>query len=389
MDALPSSEPRRLPWLRRALVLVAFVVAAALAVGPVVAHLRAASLLLRFADEHAQGALADLGRHPVDEEDATVITGYGPAKARLYVPRGVSRPPGVVLVHGVHRLGIQEPRLIRFARAMAASGVTVLTPQVDEIADYRVDPASIHTLGSAAVMLSARTHAPVGLMGMSFAGGLSLLAAADPKYAEDIAFVVAIGAHHDLARVSRFFATNLVERPDGPPAHLTAHGYGALVLIYGRAERFFPPEDVAVARDAIRLWLWDERAAARARAEALSPESWAKMDVLFDGPMELVAREVLAVVDEDAEAMTTVSPHGHLSRLQAPVFLLHGAGDTVIPSAETEWIASEVPPRLLRNALVSPAITHVELGPDTPLEQKWALVHFMAEVLEEAERARR
>ena len=43
---------------------------------------------------------------------------------------------------------------------------------------------------------------------MSFAGGLSLLAAADPRFAEDVGFVVAVGAHHDLARVSRFFATD-------------------------------------------------------------------------------------------------------------------------------------------------------------------------------------
>ena len=57
--------------------------------------------------------------------------------------------------------------------------------------------------------------------------------------------VVAIGAHHDLSRVSRFFATNEAPRPEGPPLHLQAHGYGTLVLVYQRAERFFPAEGVA------------------------------------------------------------------------------------------------------------------------------------------------
>src|SRR5205823_3807992 len=105
----------------------------------------------------------------------------------------------IVLAHGVHRLGIEEPRLQRFARAIAASGVVVMTPEIAELTDYRVDPRSIDTLGAAAHSLRERTHAPVGLMGMSFAGGLSLLATADPAYAPDIAFVVAIGAHDDLA----------------------------------------------------------------------------------------------------------------------------------------------------------------------------------------------
>jgi pimeloyl-ACP methyl ester carboxylesterase len=199
--------------------------------------------------------------------------------------------------------------------------------------------------------------------------------------------VVAIGAHDDLARVSRFFATDEEPRPEGPPAHLKAHAYGALVLVYQRAERFFPPEDVAIARDALRLWLWDDRPAARARADALSPESWAKIDALFDDP-EQAATEILAVVDQDAPEMATVSPAGHLANMRVPVFLLHGAGDTVIPSAETEWLAREVPPGMLREALVSPALVHVELGPGTPASEKWDLVHFMARVLEEAEAAR-
>ena len=361
----------------------------ALAVRPAVAHVRAASLLLRFADEHAQGGLADAGRHAVDEEDATVPTTNGPARARVYQPRGVSGAPGVVLVHGVHRLSIDEPRLVRFARAVASTGVVVLTPEVKEIADYRIDPRSIDTIGAAAVSLSGRTGGRAGIMGMSFAGGLSLLAAADPRFAGSIAFVVAIGAHHDLARVSRFFATNEIARPEGQPTHLQAHGYGALVLFYQRAESFFPPEDVPIARDALRLWLWDDRAAARTRAEALSPASWAKMDTLFDGPMDDAAPAILAMVDEQAGAMTTVSPSGHLSNLAVPVFLLHGAGDTVIPAAETEWLAREVPPAMLRAALVSPALVHVELGPDTPASQKWDLVHFMAGVLEEADASRR
>jgi hypothetical protein len=70
------------------------------------------------------------------------------------------------------------------------------------------------------------------------------------------------------------------------------------------------------------------------------------------------------------------------------VFLLHGAGDNVIPSAETEWLAHEVPPSLLREALVSRAIVHVELGPETPASETWDLVHFMAGVLEAADASR-
>jgi dienelactone hydrolase len=385
MEPHNNPRPRR---LRRAL-LIGLLVIAALAVRPVRAHLRAASLLLRFADEHAQGGLADVGRLPVDEEPTTIETSRGLVPARLYIPRGVASPPGVVLVHGVHRLGIDEPRLMRFSRAVASSGVVVLTPEVQEIADYHVDVRSVETIGAAARALKARVgQAKAGVMGMSFAGGLSLLAAADPRYANDIGFVVAIGGHHDLSRVSRFFATSEVEEPNGAHEHLEAHGYGALVMIYANAERFFPPEDVDAARDALRLWLWDKRDQARARADALGPESWAKMDVLFDGPADLVAPELLRETARAEVAMALVSPSGKLGQMEVPVFLLHGEGDNVIPAAETRWIAAEVPVRMLRQALVSPAVSHVELGGGAKVSDQLELVHFMASILEEADASR-
>ena len=97
---------------------------------------------------------------------------------------------------------------------------------------------------------------------------------------------------------------------------------------------------------------------------------------LFDGDLEPFRAEILAAVAKRDAEMRDVSPAGHLGGLRAPVFLLHGAGDTVIPSTETEWLATHVPARRLRAVLVSPAIVHVELESPT-LGQKAELVHFM------------
>src|SRR5262245_39062697 len=67
------------------------------------AHLRAIGLLLRFADEHASGLFAGFGQHPVETIDATLDGRSGVARARLYVPRGVDEPGGIVVAHGIHR----------------------------------------------------------------------------------------------------------------------------------------------------------------------------------------------------------------------------------------------------------------------------------------------
>ena len=311
------SAPRR-PRRGRVVILVALALVA-LMIRPAGAHLRAASLLLRFADAGATGALAGYDNHAIVESDASVPLALGETRARVYTPVGVGDPPGVILLHGVHRLGIDEPRLQRFARAIAVTGVVVLTPEIREIADYRIDPRSIDTIGAAAASLRARLgRGRVGVMGMSFAGGLSLLAAADPRFEKDIGFVVAIGAHDDLGRVLRFFATDKIVQPDGVTVDLEAHEYGALVMIYGNAERFFPAADVDAAREALRFRLWEQPDAAREKARELGPASRALVEALFEGRLDPVRPALLAAIDQGADAMSRVSPHGHLASIRVP-----------------------------------------------------------------------
>jgi dienelactone hydrolase len=378
-----ASRPVWLGW-RRAVPIGAFAALVALW-HPVTANLRAASFLERFTDPDTRSFLADLPRHPVDEAPFDLPGTRG----RLYRPSDIVHPPGIVLVHGVHYKGIDEPRLERFARTIAASGVAVLTPEVRELCDYRIEPASIATIGDAAQALAARLGGiHVGVMGMSFAGGLSLIAAADPRYAPAFAFVVTVGAHDDLGRVLRFFTSNEAPRPDGTVMKLKAHAYGPAVVLYSHAEDFFPAADVAVARDTLRAWLHEDFDAARARAGALSPEAAATMQHVFDRDSAALAAALQAEIEKLAPSFDAVSPAAHLQHLRVPAFLLHGAGDSVIPSTETEWLARDVPPALLRDALVSPAIEHVELQGKPSIRDELALVHFMSDVLEAADEDR-
>ena len=149
--------------------------------------LRGYSLLTHFLDPHASGIIIRWETHPVQSQEITLPLGNNFVRARLYTPSGVAHPPGMVLVHGIHHLGMDEPRLMSFARAAAGGGFAVLTPEVAALADYRVDSASIATIGESPDWLQQRLGTgPVTLVGVSFAGGLSLLAACDPRYAPHI-----------------------------------------------------------------------------------------------------------------------------------------------------------------------------------------------------------
>jgi dienelactone hydrolase len=351
-----------------------------LLVRPASHHVRASAMLLAFSDASAVV--------PTDEQAISVTVPPGRVvRARTFAPKGraLADVPGVVLVHGVQHEGIDEPRFQRFARALVRAGVAVLTPEVDELADYHVAPASIDTVGAAVEALRARSgHARVGLVGVSFGGGVSLLAAADPRFASHVSFVVSIGAHDDLARVSRFFATSEIPSVTGATTKLHAHEYGGVILVYTHADAFFPAEDVPAAREALRRWIWEEREAARAAEEPLSPPSKAKVEALFAADIASVRTELLAQIARLEPEMALVSPHGHLAGMKADVYVLHGAGDTVIPATEAAWIAHDLPPGRLRGLLVTRALEHVDLKAPSAFDQ-WQLVHFMSGVIDEAE----
>ena len=347
-------------------------------------HLRAMSLLMRFSDPQAQGFTTRFAQHKFTQETTTVQTAQGPLKYRLYIPQGVEHPPAIIVLHGIHNLGLEEPRLVRFASAAAEAGLLAMTPELTDLADYRVTPQTIDTIGSAAIVLSQRTGHKVGVMGLSFAGGLALMAADRPEYADKIGFVVAVGAHDDMGRVARFFAANVVERPDGSKEPFSAHEYGVLVLAYTHLDEFFSARDIPAAREALKLWLWEKPEDSLKAASAMSPAGQAEFDKVIHHREDL-KDQLLVEIQRHSEEMAAVSPHGRLGDLKVRVFILHGTADNVIPASESEWLAKDVPPAELKRVLISPALIHVHMENSVPFSQEWDLIDFMAAVLEEAD----
>lgn len=371
---------RKLTYL---LFLFMFIVVAIVALRqPVDAHLRSAAVLSRLSDPNAHGFVADFAAHPFREEPGSALTTQGPLKFRLYIPEDDVHGGGIVLLHGVHHLGMDDPRLRNLSRALAGAGVEVMTPELQDLADYRVTPRTVDVIGSSAVILSTRLNRPVGLIGLSFAGGLSLMAATRPEYKDKIGFVLAVGAHEDMSRVADFYATNVAINPDGSESHSPAHEYGMLVLAYSHLEEFFSARDVATAREALREWLWEEPEAMKT-AEALSPAGKHELDLLLQHHEQL-QQAFLDEITRHQTEMDAVSPRGKLATLGADTYLLHGASDNIIPPSETLWLAREVPKKVLKGVLISKALTHVDAGNGEPVSEKWALVHFFARVLEDA-----
>ena len=348
-------------------------------------YLRAASLLQRIAEPHATGWIANYEVHPVDVRDTSFEFRGAPVPARIYLPRGINAAPGIVVIHGMHYTGINGPRLVAFARSLAAGGFVVMTPQVPGIADYRVEAESADLIGGAAQSFAQQLQVrKVGVLAFSFSGGLALLAASDPRYSNSIAWIATVGGYCDLAHVLRFFANGEALRPDGTVEHLPPHEYGPLIVVYDEIQDFFAPQDVATAHEAIRILLSDDSKSSSEVAKKLTPAGQEIMQRIYHKQRESFVLALLAEVDKQREQLAAASPAGHLQSLRMPVLLLHGSDDTVIPPTELLWLQREIPKDQLVDALNSSAITHVEVGDKVTLRERLALVHWMALLIREA-----
>ncbi|OYT69912.1 MAG: hypothetical protein CFK52_12660 [Chloracidobacterium sp. CP2_5A] len=330
--------------------------------------------------------LSLLAKHRVIREPAAVPTPRGMVRAWLYRPEGLADAPALVMAHGIHKDGAEEARLKSFAQALAATGMTVLTPNVQALADYRIEKSAIETIGWSAKALHRRAGRRVGLMGLSFAGGLCLLAAADKRFAPEIGYVLAVGAHDDLQRVARFLLTDEIPAPSGETVKLRADPYGAMLLSYNHAAAMFSPSDLSAGRAALRYWLWGQPDQARRAAETLSPLGRALAGKLFAGDDADVTPILLRQIERRAAALRDLSPHDALGRVRCPVFLAHGASDAVIPPSETQWLARGLGERC--RVLISRAIGHVEVAADATPAERLEVAQFLGDFLTTARAVR-
>ena len=389
---LPPAQRRQRRYKIAAIFLLSLLLLCAVALPFVHAHLQSIAVLDIVANKPLPWLLRETVAEPITTQDFTLPTSNGPIRARLYLPQSHPNAPAIVVLHGVHHLGIDEPRLIAFASAMASCGIRVLTPELPDIKDYHVGANSIATIGDSAVWMSTHdANQPVGVMGLSFSGGLALLAASDPQWHHSIKFVVAIGSQDEMARVATFYRTGEDPLPTGAPERLAPHEYGALVLEYEHLEDFVPPdhpEALAPIRAVLRAHLYEDWAAEKAALAALTPAQLALARQLLDTTSPITRAQLAHAETLHIEDMAGVSPHGHLSQLTTPVYLLHGAGDNIIPSAETVWMAEELPAASLQAELISPVLSHINLdGANPTAMDQWRLIHFFALILHAAQKS--
>jgi pimeloyl-ACP methyl ester carboxylesterase len=203
--------------------------------------------------------------------------------ADRFTPRRLTAPTPLVLVPGVTPDGKDDPRARAAARLLARVGYDVTLPTIPGLTRGRLRPDDV-TPVVAALMAAER---PAVVVAVSVGSGPALLAAADPRVRDRVAMVVTLGGYGSAPELVRFYLTG--------------------DYAYGRdaGHRHHDPALVRAFVDA-NAELLDDSAHLHALLETLSP--------------------------------VRVAP-----QITAPLVLVHGRDDAVVPYTESLRLAAARP----------------------------------------------
>lgn len=301
--------------------------------------------------------------------------------ARLYqrVGRGTRRRPAWILLHGLTYHGRKHPSLERFARALAASGATVIIPEIPEWSSLRVAPDA--TGPGIAGALEALRREPgidperIGVFGFSFGATQSLAALSDQRLGDQIRALVAWGGYCDLHRLFHFGITGEHEL-DGVRTRIAPDPYGAWIMganyVTGIHRHSAHTElaaalyELALASGRAGVYAGDSYYdPLKARLRESLPPAQREAFRLFaplptDSPADpdRVAELIHDLAEAALRAAPLLDPQPRIPELQVRTAIAHGRDDTLIPYTESLRLSRVLPPATRARCTITSLFAH-------------------------------
>ena len=287
-------------------------------------------------------------------------------QADLYRPGNGSRA-GIILVPGAADAGKDDPRLVAFARTLARAQFAVLVPDLVRLRHLELGKTNVQDLADAITYFSARpeVNGRLGIAAMSYAVGLAILAALEPRVEGQVQFIVGVGGYHDLALVVTFFTTGFFRdhtKRGSEWQFMEPDPYGKWVFVISHADRIQNSFDRQALQQIARSKLENASASIGHLADKLGPEGRAYLALLTNkdpGRVSALLKGLPPAIKAEFDSLDLARQD--LSKLRARLLLFHGRDDDIIPYTESRALAA----RAGKNAelVLVHALAHVDVQP--------------------------
>jgi pimeloyl-ACP methyl ester carboxylesterase len=283
--------------------------------------------------------------------------------ADLYRPADAPPEAGLVLVPGATPKGKRDPRLVAFARELAAARLAVLVPALPGLTRLRLEAGHAAPVADAVRHLSERAGGgPVALTAISYAAGPAVLAALRPDLEERIGLILLVGPYHDMEAALTYVVTGAYRpAPDAPWQQGTPNPRGVWAFLAGNADRLERARDRRLLRRIAERKLRDPDADIADLARQLGPAGRSVHAlVTADDPARIPA--LLADLPQAirSELAALDLSRRDLARLPGTIRLLHGRSDPIVPFTESRQLAARLPAARTELVLVD-GLLHADL----------------------------
>ncbi len=282
----------------------------------------------------------------------------------------------VLVVPGLHFGGAQEPRMRRFISVLAHAGLVVAIPNLPDYTEQVLRPGVVDDLGLALDHLLASDLLPPGvrpaLFTISFGSWPGLEVACRPEFAERIGGVVTFGGFADWRETLKFCVGLSLEGQLDRPRDPLNRPVCFMNLIDDLPGAPSEPEAIEAL---FRAW------------RSFMDQTWGRTEMKDRARYEEIARAIVGDLPQElrtlflqgcaaapggealCEAALThgdprpwLDPRPRLSGLRAPISIVHGRDDDVIPVEEQARLVGAMPTHAQMNVYATGLYGHSERG---------------------------
>ncbi|HET7226354.1 MAG TPA: hypothetical protein VFK69_11645 [Candidatus Eisenbacteria bacterium] len=317
----------------------------------------------------APGPRSWLDQHtPAPTRTTTVLRADGRRLvADVYRPGGAASPYPVLFVPGMVEGGKDDPRVRPFAELLARAGWVTVVPDLPSFRALQVSADNVRDMDHALdALLARRDLAPrgqAGVFAVSYAGGIALLSALEPRRAPAVRFMTLVGAYSDLDSTLVYLATGRVFE-HGRSRMSPRSPYGQLVFVR-TFEAFVPrARDRALLEAMVARRMKNFHAPVADLARRLHPDARLIYDLFEGAPRDSVPALAARLPKPLRARMAALSPDRHdFSPLHARMYLAHAHDDGTFPTSQAEQLAALARPHVPVRLVVLTALDHVEPEP--------------------------
>lgn len=263
--------------------------------------------------------------------------------ADLWLPKGKGKYPGAVLHLGVD-IDRKDERAQKLANALSRSGIAILVPNIPSLERRRVLAEGKDDLVASFEYLKSRPEVKsdkVGYVGFCASGGLVMVAAEDPKIADQVKFIAAINPYYDLLSLYKNLTLRQIE-DDGQilswtPNFKTVEIYNreTIGLLENKREREVLNNYLTLI-DKERLEGGNFEALNPKEANSLSQEAKFTHELLTNNdPIKVSFYQENTTVAQK-NFVRELSPKTEIDKLKAKTFILMDKNNIYIPFTEAE-----------------------------------------------------